>query len=1500
VADRTRGIPYDFREMDEMSSQGSGQRWQGPKSDYPWEQQALDFIRGKMPDAEPYRAWQTFTFTAGTGHVREVDLFIATPGGLFLVEIKSHPGNARNNGSTWLLKDDSKVRTIENPLHFTDLKAKELKGQLDWAAKQLNVKERIPRIEAVVFLSAENLRCEFDDTQRQRVFGRDDRTGQTGLPGIWADFLNQPPASERNRVTPTLSKQLGKLLHKAGIARLHRIGRVGPYELDPKSFDAGPTWEDYLANNPSLPTDQPRRVRVYLTQRSATDDERRSIQRAAHREYLALQGISHDGIVRAEQYSDELLPGPAVVFRHGKDWQRLDHFMATHESLELETRLEMVRQLAEALDHAHRRHLYHRALAARCIYVELDGRYPRLKIADWQVAARPHGTSTTSTTSTGTAPGSGGSGPVSLVRHIERSAGPYLAPEFATREAPPALLDVFGLGALSYLILTGNPPADTREQLAAQLAAEHALVPSSVTDSISPTMDALVREATAIYPGERTESVRKFLKDLDRIEEEITAPDADTPEPDPLTAGKGDEIAGWTVERALGKGSTSRALLVTKDGGQRVFKVALTDTAARRLEREAQQLGQLTDSHVVRLLDPPFDAGPPDHRRTVIGVEYLQGDTLADELRRHGPLTIHELERLGEDLFQALKFLDGRGVWHRDIKPDNLALRPLQRKGRELVLFDFSLAGIPDTELGVGTTDYLDPFLGTGRRDRYDQAAELYAVAVTLHEMASGELPSWGDDLVPSSFLGQDEQAQLAEDIFDPVLRDGLVEFFRTAFHRDANKRFGSLHQMTRAWTDIFADLETIPPLTTASTVDTVGQAAQGESATTEQIRSEAAAKATATTTLAAAGLSPYALSIAQQRLGISTAGELARVPARRITRLRGIGSVPRYELVRRSREWRQRFNLPEAELSYAGPLGAQIKPQDQHRDSERVVASLQPRTASPQTAQPSEPEPSEPADLAHLSVDDLVRKLIPDSPELALVVGLAGVHGGVPVSPWADRQEIARATGMPETEVTANTDRLRARWAKSVPALLPVRDEIVEILREHGGIMGGRGLAAALLARRGSELGDPAERLRVAAICVRAAIDTEERRDKARLARCRSASGAAGTGDAGKIANVVLVALTQAASDEGTPAPRPEDLFAYAELLGDQADLLAARDPLPGVTEIKQALRDVMIKLTLGDVDTPGHLPWLSDTDLVLLAAAASAKTAATARLELYPRDLSPERALKISQAGSFLGGASDAELARRVLARFPDLATPPRPEDIARLLTESYDAMRGTDGLLRLRSSSQLSGSRGSVWSARTGPAARDVGVEAAQHTRQRLDEARRRGGFVTLKVGISGAAPVIDRLTRLDGVTGVNVTQEFITLLRGIVEKQGKPRWHTVLSADDDSASPAAKNGFARLLTATWERLESHIHAAAPTGIVLLHDATPLARYTGGAELLAKLANAARQSGEAPHGLWLLCPMQNPMDPPRLDAMTVGVIPGDAEQVVLVHEDRSKGAA
>ena len=58
------------------------------------------------------------------------------------------------------------------------------------------------------------------------------------------------------------------------------------------------------------------------------------------------------------------------------------------------------------------------------------------------------------------------------------------------------------------------------------------------------------------------------------------------------------------------------------------------------------------------------------------------------------------------------------------------------------------------------------------------------------------------------------------------------------------------------------------------------------------------------------------------------------------------------------------------------------------------------------------------------------------------------------------------------------------------------------------------------------------------------------------------------------------------------------------------------------------------------------------------------------------------------------------------------------------------------------------------------------------------RRLDQARQRGGFVAIKVGVSTAAPVAATLARVEGVTPVNVTAEFVGTLHAIVAEQGQP--------------------------------------------------------------------------------------------------------------------------
>ena len=57
------------------------------ESKYPWERDALEFVRTRFPTHEPYRAWANFEFIADDGSINEVDLLLFTSLGFFLVEI---------------------------------------------------------------------------------------------------------------------------------------------------------------------------------------------------------------------------------------------------------------------------------------------------------------------------------------------------------------------------------------------------------------------------------------------------------------------------------------------------------------------------------------------------------------------------------------------------------------------------------------------------------------------------------------------------------------------------------------------------------------------------------------------------------------------------------------------------------------------------------------------------------------------------------------------------------------------------------------------------------------------------------------------------------------------------------------------------------------------------------------------------------------------------------------------------------------------------------------------------------------------------------------------------------------------------------------------------------------------------------------------------------------------------------------------------------------------
>ena len=113
------------------------------ESRFPWEREALGFIREQFPSHSPYRAWSNFEFIANDGSINEVDLLVFTPQGFFLIEIKSCPGRLSGDAGTWTWRtSDNRLLTTDNPLIATNNKSKKLRSLLE-AQKACRKKERL-------------------------------------------------------------------------------------------------------------------------------------------------------------------------------------------------------------------------------------------------------------------------------------------------------------------------------------------------------------------------------------------------------------------------------------------------------------------------------------------------------------------------------------------------------------------------------------------------------------------------------------------------------------------------------------------------------------------------------------------------------------------------------------------------------------------------------------------------------------------------------------------------------------------------------------------------------------------------------------------------------------------------------------------------------------------------------------------------------------------------------------------------------------------------------------------------------------------------------------------------------------------------------------------------------------------------------------------------------------------------------------------------------------
>jgi len=169
----------------------------------------------------------------------------------------------------------------------------------------------------------------------------------------------------------------------------------------------------------------------------------------------------------------------------------------------------------------------------------------------------------------------------------------------------------------------------------------------------------------------------------------------------------------------------------------KVLTGSLDERALDRLGRERRAMGALSSHPNIVAI---YDSGDLSDGRPYIVMEYAPDGSLADRVAQRGPLPWAEAVDIGVKLSDALGAAHKAGVLHRDIKPENVLVSAYG----EPMLADFGiaqLAGKTATRTGVVTASlaHAAPEILEGARP--SEAADIYSLASTLHELISGQAP---------------------------------------------------------------------------------------------------------------------------------------------------------------------------------------------------------------------------------------------------------------------------------------------------------------------------------------------------------------------------------------------------------------------------------------------------------------------------------------------------------------------------------------------------------------------------------------------------------------------------------------------------------------------------------------------------------------------------------------------------------------------------------------
>ena len=273
---------------------------------------------------------------------------------------------------------------------------------------------------------------------------------------------------------------------------------------------------------------------------------------------------------------------------------------------------------------------------------------------------------------------------------------------------------------------------------------------------------------------------------------------------------QGEVIAGrYELLELIGKGGMSSVYkahdrLLDRQIAVKILHPHFTEDEeyVERFRREARAVAQLSHPSIVTVIDRGEDEG-----RQYIVFEYVEGENLKQLLERTGPMPVRDALLLGLQMARALSFAHGRGLIHRDVKPQNVLLNA----DGQAKMTDFGIArsvdvqGVTITGTVLGTSEYIAPEQARG--ERVDAQTDVYSLGVVLYELLVGGVPYEGETFVTVALKHVNEPVPpVLERRPDVPTRVALA--VERAMAKSPDERFSSMQELVDELEACLAELD--------------------------------------------------------------------------------------------------------------------------------------------------------------------------------------------------------------------------------------------------------------------------------------------------------------------------------------------------------------------------------------------------------------------------------------------------------------------------------------------------------------------------------------------------------------------------------------------------------------------------------------------------------------------------------------------------------------------